>query len=58
MVDDDVVVIGSEFGGSVAALRLIEKGHRVGTAVSTRGELFGVPMTAHPPRSGGPREWH
>lgn len=28
--DYDVVVIGSGFGGSVAALRLTEKGYRVG----------------------------
>ncbi|WP_157931411.1 FAD-binding protein, partial [Mycobacteroides abscessus] len=30
MYDYDVVVIGSGFGGSVAALRLTEKGYRVG----------------------------
>ena len=29
MLDYDVVIIGSGFGGSVAALRLIEKGYRV-----------------------------
>ncbi|MGL5930756.1 MAG: FAD-dependent oxidoreductase, partial [Dermatophilaceae bacterium] len=28
-VDVDVVVIGSGFGGSVAALRAVEKGYRV-----------------------------
>ncbi|MDQ3095573.1 MAG: FAD-binding protein, partial [Actinomycetota bacterium] len=28
--DYDVVVIGSGFGGSVTALRLVEKGYRVG----------------------------
>ena len=27
--DEDVVVIGSGFGGSVAALRLVDKGYRV-----------------------------
>ena len=29
-LDFDVLVIGSGFGGSVAALRLVEKGYRVG----------------------------
>ena len=29
-IDFDVLVIGSGFGGSVAALRLTEKGYRVG----------------------------
>ncbi len=35
----DVVVIGSGFGGSVAALRLTEKGYRVG--VLEAGRRFG-----------------
>jgi cholesterol oxidase len=35
-VDYDVVVIGSGFGGSVAALRLTEKGYRVGVLESGR----------------------
>src|SRR5205807_6353105 len=37
-VDADVVVIGSGFGGSVAALRLTEKGYRV--AVLEAGRRF------------------
>ncbi len=35
-VDYDVVVIGSGFGGSVAALRLTEKGYRVGVLEAGR----------------------
>jgi cholesterol oxidase len=31
--DYDVVVIGSGFGGSVAALRAAEKGYRVGVMI-------------------------
>ena len=38
--DVDVVVIGSGFGGSVAALRLTEKGYRV--AVLEAGRRFGA----------------
>src|SRR4051794_20001000 len=37
--DFDWIVIGSGFGGSVAALRLAEKGYRV--AVIERGRRFG-----------------
>ena len=37
--DYDVIVIGSGFGGSVAALRLTEKGYRVG--VLEAGRRFG-----------------
>jgi cholesterol oxidase len=36
--DFDVVIIGSGFGGSVAALRLTEKGYRV--AVIEAGRRF------------------
>ena len=36
--DYDVIVIGSGFGGSVAALRLTEKGYRV--AVLEAGRRF------------------
>src|SRR5579875_3208672 len=36
MADYDVVVIGSGFGGSVAALRLTEKGYRVGVLEAGR----------------------
>ena len=38
-LDFDVLVIGSGFGGSVAALRLTEKGYRVG--VLEAGARFG-----------------
>ena len=34
--DHDVVVIGSGFGGSVTALRLTEKGYRVGVLEAGR----------------------
>lgn len=39
MVDYDVIVIGSGFGGSVSALRLTEKGYSVG--VLEAGQRFG-----------------
>src|SRR5579875_1330446 len=44
--DFDVVVIGSGFGGSVAALRLAEKGYRV--AVLEAGRRFDDPADADP----------
>ena len=49
--DYDVVIIGSGFGGSVAALRAAEKGYRVGVMEAgkrpgwhRRGEWFDVRM--------------
>lgn len=36
MFDFDVLVIGSGFGGSVSALRLTEKGYRVGVLEAGR----------------------
>jgi cholesterol oxidase len=44
--DYDVLVIGSGFGGSVAALRLAEKGYRVG--VLEAGRRFDDPGSAVP----------
>jgi cholesterol oxidase len=46
--DYDVVVIGSGFGGSVAALRLTEKGYRV--AVLEAGRRFDDPASDSPQR--------
>jgi cholesterol oxidase len=48
-MDYDVLVIGSGFGGSVSALRLTEKGYRVG--VLEAGRRFDAP-------EGGPAERH
>jgi cholesterol oxidase len=45
-LDYDVVVIGSGFGGSVAALRLTEKGYRV--AVLEAGRRFDDPASEAP----------
>jgi len=45
-LDYDVLVIGSGFGGSVAALRLTEKGYRVG--VLEAGRRFDDPADAVP----------
>ena len=36
MSDYDVVIVGSGFGGSVSALRLAEKGYRVGVLEAGR----------------------
>ncbi|MBC6456970.1 GMC oxidoreductase [Actinomadura sp. HBU206391] len=47
--DYDVLIIGSGFGGSVSALRLAEKGYRVG--VFEAGRRFDTP-------GGGPAERH
>jgi cholesterol oxidase len=44
--DHDVIVIGSGFGGSVAALRLTEKGYRV--AVIEAGQRFDDPAATDP----------
>jgi cholesterol oxidase len=44
--DYDVLIIGSGFGGSVAALRLTEKGYRVG--VLEAGRRFDDPASAEP----------
>jgi cholesterol oxidase len=44
--DYDVIVIGSGFGGSVAALRLTEKGYRV--AVVEAGQRFDDPAATDP----------
>lgn len=46
--DFDVIVIGSGFGGSVAALRLTEKGYRV--AVLEAGQRFDDPSEVDPRR--------
>jgi choline dehydrogenase-like flavoprotein len=50
--DFDVVVIGSGFGGSVAALRLAEKGYRV--AVIEAGRRFDDPAGPTRGRGTGP----
>ena len=56
--DYDVVIIGSGFGGSVAALRAAEKGNRVGvrawrSAWCTRGAVvIAQPQSSvHPPQN-------
>ena len=47
----DVLVIGSGFGGSVTALRLTEKGYRVG--VLEAGRRFDDPQDPVPGRGTG-----
>jgi cholesterol oxidase len=39
--DYDVLIIGSGFGGSVAALRAAEKGYRVGVMESSLSQCEG-----------------
>jgi len=41
--DYDVLVVGSGFGGSVAALRLTEKSYRVGVLEAAHAARVGVP---------------
>ena len=58
-LDYDVVVVGSGFGGSVAALRLTEKGYRV--AVLEAGQRFDDPSRDAPPdrhRALPRNSWH
>ena len=43
--DDDVAIIGSGFGGSVAALRAVEKGYRVGVMESGRRKDEDLPKS-------------
>ncbi len=51
--DYDVLVIGSGFGGSVAALRLTEKGYRVGVLeAGRRFEDADLPRTSWDARNG------
>jgi cholesterol oxidase len=44
--DYDVLVVGSGFGGSVTALRLIEKGYRVGVLEAGRRFTSDIPEGA------------
>ncbi|MFC5180347.1 GMC oxidoreductase [Actinomadura harenae] len=63
--DYDVLVVGSGFGGSVTALRLTEKGYRVGVIEAGRRFDSGQPGTAGTAGAAGPRHpglpktnWH
>jgi choline dehydrogenase-like flavoprotein len=46
--DYDVVIVGSGFGGSVAALRAAEKGDRVGVMESGRRSRWAAGSWARP----------
>ena len=48
-MDFDVLIIGSGFGGSTTALRLTEKGYRVGVLEAGAG----LPTTSSPRPRGG-----
>jgi len=43
--DYDVVIVGSGFGGSVAAFRAAEKGYRVGSGGATNTKVSAIPSS-------------